>query len=162
VESQSNDALRQWKTDAWKNPAMVDIYLNNVNDEYGKNRLKNFVEIELCDKYSVGKTILDVGIGTGRASLPLAKKGFHVTGIDSSQAMLDATKKQAGNLPVTLMPGDVEKLPFPDASFDTAMALNVVVHFRAWDKIMAEMLRVVKPGGRVIFDIYSFENELTP
>ncbi len=139
---------------------MVVTYHHNVSDERGKNRLKNYIECSLCERHSVGDDILDVGIGTGRASLPLARKGKNVTGIDSSESMLEVTRKLAGDLPVRLLPGDVEKLPFPDASFDTSMALNVVVHFRAWDKIMGEMLRVVRPGGRVIFDVYSLEHEL--
>ncbi|HKP94125.1 MAG TPA: class I SAM-dependent methyltransferase, partial [Fibrobacteria bacterium] len=161
MKTEVEDALRQWKTDAWKAPAMVATYLHNVSDEHGKNRLKNYIECSLCDRHSVGNEILDVGIGTGRASLPLARKGKHVTGIDSSESMLEVTRKLAGDLPVRLLPGDVEKLPFPDAAFDTSMALNVVVHFRAWEKIMGEMLRVVRPGGRVIFDIYSLDHELT-
>ncbi|MEO7426919.1 MAG: class I SAM-dependent methyltransferase [Fibrobacteria bacterium] len=161
MKTEVEDALRQWKTDAWKAPAMVATYHHNVSDEHGKNRLKNYIECSLCERYSTGMEILDVGIGTGRASLPLARKGKSVTGIDSSASMLDITRKLAGDLPVRLLPGDVEKLPFPEASFDTSMALNVVVHFRAWDKIMAEMLRVVRPGGRVIFDIYSLDHELT-
>ena len=155
------DALRQWKTDAWKAPTMVASYLHNVSDERGKNRLKNHIECALCERHAVGKDILDVGIGTGRASLPLARKGMRVTGIDSSESMLEVTRKLAGEMPVTLLPGDVEKLPFPEASFDTAMALNVVVHFKAWENIMGEMLRVLRPGGRVIFDIYSLDHELT-
>ncbi len=161
MEVPGADALRQWKTDAWKAPSMVASYYNTVSDDHGKNRLKNHIECSLCERYSVGNDILDVGIGTGRASLPLARKGKKVTGTDSSESMLEVTRQLAGNVPVTLKVADVERQPFPDASFDTAMALNVVVHFRDWEKIMAEMLRVVRPGGRVLFDIYSLDHELT-
>ena len=54
--------------------------------------------------------------------------------------------------------GDVEKLSFPDASFDTLLSLNVVVHFPHWRKLLPEWKRVVRPGGRIVFDVHSLDN----
>lgn len=51
--------------------------------------------------------------------------------------------------------GDVERLPCGDASFDCAVSLNVLVHFPNWREALLEWKRVVRPGGRIIFDIHT-------
>jgi len=155
----SNEHLVEWKTQAWQNPEMVAWYHGRMQESSGANRLKNELETGYCRELAVGPRILDIGVGTGRASLPLARAGMAVTGIDSSQAMLDRCRANAGDLPVDLRLGDVARLPFADAAFDTALGLNVVVHFPHVRDILAEWSRVVRPGGRLLFDIYSADHE---
>ncbi len=152
------DQLIQWKTNAWKDSNMVAWYSGRMVESSGTNPLKNAVEVGLCGKYATGPRLLDVGIGTGRGSLPLARQGREVVGIDSSQAMLDETRRLAGDTPITLQQGDVERLSFPEASFDTLLSLNVVVHFPHWRRLLAEWKRVVRPGGRIVFDVHSLDN----
>jgi SAM-dependent methyltransferase len=144
-----------WKTNAWKDPAMVQWYARQMIDRSGGNLIKNAVEIGLIRRYAIGHHLLDVGIGTGRGSLPLLRDGMHVTGIDSSQAMLDETKRQADGLPVELLVGDVAVLPFTTPAFDTILALNVLVHFPHWREVLANWCQALLPGGRIIFDIHS-------
>ena len=151
--------LIAWKTDAWKDPAMAAWYRQRMDESRGTNPLKNQVEVSLCARYSQGSDILDVGIGTGRASLPLAREGRNVTGVDSSQAMLNETRRLAGDTPIRLQQGDVARLDFANASFDTVLSLNVLVHFPHWPEILAEWQRVLRPGGRIIFDIHSQDHE---
>lgn len=151
--------LINWKTDAWKNPDMVAWYHQRMVENRGIRRLKNQVETNLCAQYAVGPKLLDVGIGTGRASLPLARAGFDVTGVDSSQAMLDQTRKLAGDTPIRLLQRDLADLKFPDSEFDTILSLNVLVHFPHWRDILKEWKRVVRPGGRILFDIHSQDHE---
>ena len=153
-----NKQLIDWKTDAWKNRDMVAWYAKRMEENTGSNRLKNRIETELCERFLTGSELLDVGIGTGRASLPLARKGFKLTGTDSSQAMLDECRRQAGALPVTLVPGDVKALPFPDARFDSLVSLNVMTHFPHVEAVLREWKRVVRPGGRLVFDIYALDH----
>lgn len=152
------NALIGWKTDAWKDSNMVAWYAKRMLENSGSNRLKNRIETDLCEQFVTGRELLDVGIGTGRASLPLARKGFLLSGTDSSQAMLDECGRQAGNLPVKLVPGDVKALPFGDASFDSLISLNVMTHFPHVEEVLSEWKRVVRPGGRLVFDIYSLEH----
>lgn len=151
--------LITWKTDAWKNPEMVAWYHQRMVENRGTSRLKNQVEADLCKRYAVGPRLLDVGIGTGRGSLPLARAGFEVTGVDSSQAMLEQTRKLAGDTPIRLQQGDLGNLKFVDGEFDGIMSLNVLVHFPNWREILAEWRRVARLGGRILFDIHSQDHE---
>ena len=151
--------LIAWKTDAWKGPEKASQYSNAMEVERGSVRLKNKVEIDLCRRYALGPNILDVGIGTGRASIPLAKEGFKVTGIDSSQDMLDQCRELAGQTSLSLLQCDLGSLVFDDNQFDTLLALNVMVHFPHWKNVLKEWKRVVRPGGRIFFDIHSLDHE---
>ncbi len=152
--------LITWKTDAWKNPEMVAWYHQRMIENTGTNTLKNEVEVGLCRQYAVGHKLLDVGIGTGRGSLPLAREGFDLTGVDSSQAMLDQCAKLAGELPVRLLRRDLADLGFSEGEFDTLVSLNVMVHFPHWGEVLREWRRVVSPAGRIVFDIHSLDHEL--
>lgn len=99
-----------------------------------------------------GLAVLDIGTGTGRAALPLAARGARVTGADSSAEMLkvaEAHAAQAG-LTVTFVQGDAHALDFPDAAFDLAVSLRVLMHTPDWQRCLGEMCRVSR--GRVIFD----------
>lgn len=153
--------LIDWKSDAWKNPDMVAWYHRRMVENRGTSRLKNQVEVDLCARYAVGPKVLDVGIGTGRGSLPLAQAGLEVTGVDSSQAMLDQTGKLAAEsgTPIRLLQRDLADLKFAAGEFDTVMSLNVLVHFPNWREILAEWRRVTRPGGRILFDIHSQDHE---
>jgi len=150
--------LISWKTKAWKSKDMASWYAWRMAENVGTNQLMNAVETGLIEKFIVGSEVLDVGIGTGRASLPLLKKGLHITGIDSSQAMLDECKRLADNLPIQLRIGDVCALPFAEKSFDSLISLNVMTHFPHWREVLSEWCRVVKPAGRIVFDIYSIDH----
>lgn len=152
------EELIAWKTGAWHDPNMVSWYAGRMLENEGTNRLKNAVETGLCEKFAVGPEVLDVGIGTGRASLPLLDKGWRLTGVDSSQAMLDECARHAKGKPIRLQVGDVRALPFPDSGFDTLISLNVMTHFPHWREVLSEWRRVVKPGGRMVFDIYSLDH----
>ncbi len=154
----SEESLIAWKTQAWTNPQTVAWYAQRMNENTGTNRLKNLVEIELCLRHAAGDRVLDVGIGTGRGSIPLLSRGCHVTGVDSSQAMLDQCRREAGKSPIELLRADIASLPFPDASFDTLISLNVLVHFPHWRGVLREWARVVRPEGRLIFDVHSLDH----
>ena len=147
-----------YKTGAWTDPRMVDWYAKRVAENVGGNRLVNRVETGLIAANVRGHEVLDVGIGSGRASLPLLDVGLDVTGIDSSQAMLDECRRRAAGRPIRLEVGDVTAIPFADASFDSLVSLNVLTHFPNWRDVLPEWLRVVRPGGRLVFDVYSLDH----
>ena len=156
-EDDRSDLIR-WKTDAWQDPRMVNWYSGRMVVSESTNSLKNALEIGAIRRFASGPEIVDIGVGTGRAALPLVADGYRVTGIDSSQAMLDETRRLAAGAPISLKVGDVAALPCADNSFDCAVALNVLVHFPNWRESLLEWKRVVRPGGRMVFDIHSLDH----
>ena len=152
--------LIEWKTNAWKDAAMVSWYSQRMVVNQGTNRLKNRLEVDACLAHATGDEVLDVGIGTGRGSLPLCARGQRVTGVDSSQAMLDECQRlaHAQGLLLRTQPSQLDCLPFAAASFDSLISLNVLMHFPHWRQILPEWKRVVRPGGRLIFDVHSLDH----
>ena len=96
-----------------------------------------------------GMEVLDVACGAGNATIPAARAGARVTGLDPSPALLATARERAADAmaEVTWVEGDVEAMPFEDAAFDRV--LSTVGHMFAPDhrRTAAEMLRVCRPGG---------------
>jgi SAM-dependent methyltransferase len=99
-----------------------------------------------------GRRILDVGTGTGRAAIALAKAGAIVTGVDASREMLAVAERRAheAHVTVTFTPGDAHGLAFPDGSFDAVVCLRVLMHTPDWRASLRELCRVA--ADRVVFD----------
>lgn len=150
--------LISWKTKAWTDENMVSWYSARMRSRTGTDCLKNRLEEDLCDRFAVGKSLIDVGTGTGRGALPFARKGWRVTGVDSSEAMLEECRRLAEGIQIELRRGDVLDLPVEDASFDSLVSLNCIMHFPNWRQALVEWQRVVHPGGRLIFDFHSLDH----
>lgn len=99
-----------------------------------------------------GRAVLDVGCGTGTWALALAARGAAVTGLDLSPAMIRVAQAKARQraAPVTFLTGDAAQLPFPAASFDLVTALLVLEFAGAPAAVLAEMVRVLRPGGSAL------------
>lgn len=97
--------------------------------------------------------IVELGVGTG-ISLPLYDCRHRVTGVDLSSDMLDRARKRVTEDRLDHVTGlhemDAGDLAFPDASFDAAMAMFVITVVPHPDRVLAEMTRVVRPGGTVL------------
>jgi ubiquinone/menaquinone biosynthesis C-methylase UbiE len=97
-----------------------------------------------------GRRILDVGCGSGPISADLRDRGAIVTGFDSSAKMLELARKRLGD-DADLQLGDLgNPLPFPDKSFDDVVACLVLHYLEDWTAPLAELRRVLTPGGRLI------------
>lgn len=99
-----------------------------------------------------GEQILEVGVGTG-LSLPLYPRDCAVVGIDLSAGMLEKARERVrahGLTNVDLLRMDAGHMEFPDDSFDTVMAAYVVTAVPDYRKVIAEMIRVCRPSGRII------------
>jgi ubiquinone/menaquinone biosynthesis C-methylase UbiE len=98
--------------------------------------------------------VLDIGCGEGYVSVKLAEKCQKVTGFDinTEDLKLAEDKKSRSKYKdkITFVPGDVLKLPFPDASFDLVCMLDVLPHIDKDRETMAEVARVLRPSGRVV------------
>jgi SAM-dependent methyltransferase len=91
-----------------------------------------------------GQRVLDVGTGTGRAALVLARGGATLTGVDASDAMLAVARQRAAadGLDVRFQAGDVHALDFADRGFDAVVCLRVLMHTPDWQRAVCELCRV--------------------
>lgn len=99
--------------------------------------------------------VLDVATGTADFAIDIARRaatGSHITGIDLSQGMLDIGREKVAKtgLDIELMQGDAENLDFPDGSFDRVSVAFGVRNFENLEKGLSEMMRVLKPGGKLV------------
>lgn len=101
---------------------------------------------------AAGRTVLDVGTGTGRAAFLMHDWGASVTGVDASDEMLAIAREraQAQGAPITFAAGDAHRLAFADRSFDIAVSLRVLMHTPRWQICVDELCRVSR--DRVILD----------
>lgn len=100
-----------------------------------------------------GMKILDLAAGTGSSSEPLAAAGADVIPADFSEGMLAAGRKARPHLPFTK--ADALNLPFADGQFDVATISFGLRNTQKTAKALAEMLRVVKPGGFLVVTEFS-------
>lgn len=95
-----------------------------------------------------GETVLDLAAGTGTSSVPFAEAGARVVPCDFSLGMLTAGKARRPEL--GFVAGDALRLPFADASFDAVTISFGLRNVARTTDALAEMLRVTRPGGRVV------------
>jgi demethylmenaquinone methyltransferase / 2-methoxy-6-polyprenyl-1,4-benzoquinol methylase len=91
---------------------------------------------------------LDVATGTGDLAIALKARGADVVGVDFSEKMLDVARQKAAG--IEFRTGNALALDFPDDEFDAATVGFGARNFDDLDRGLAEMARVVKPGGRVV------------
>jgi O-antigen biosynthesis protein len=96
-----------------------------------------------------GRKVLDAGCGLGYGAAMLARAGATVTGVDIAEAVIEAGRPSAGPQ-VDLQVGDVRSLAFDDRSFDVVVCFEVVEHIDERDAVLAELRRVLVPGGLLL------------
>jgi ubiquinone/menaquinone biosynthesis C-methylase UbiE len=113
-----------------------------------KRRINELLEI------LPGQRILDVGCGTGDDAAAMARQvgSGQVVGVDASQLMVAEAQKRAASwqLPIEFQIADAMQLPFGDNSFDGCRCDRSFMHIPDPKQALAEMLRVAKPGGRIV------------
>ena len=100
-----------------------------------------------------GRRVLDVGCGSGILFSTLQAKGARVTGFDASPAMVELARDRLGvgaNIHIADL---AERLPFDDAAFDDAIASLVLHYLPDWTGPLAELRRVLRPGGRLLLSV---------
>lgn len=108
----------------------------------------------LMSKVHTDTKVLDMGCGTGRFTIPLARAGARMTGLDLTEAMLDQARAKAvvEQVDIEFHQGDMASLPFPDQSFDVVTSMLALMHIPLSDRqsVFSEVARVLKPGGRML------------
>jgi ubiquinone/menaquinone biosynthesis C-methylase UbiE len=99
-----------------------------------------------------GKRVLDAGCGDGTYSLAASERGARVTGVDLSEDMLSTARERsaARGLAIAWRQGDVLALPFPDSSFDLAIAITLLCLVPDPREAVRELSRVLVRGGRLV------------
>jgi SAM-dependent methyltransferase len=103
-----------------------------------------------------GKDVLEIGSGTGVHARLLAEAGANLTAIDLTPTAVELTRRrlELTGLEADVREADAEQLPFPDGSFDFVWSWGVIHHSHDTDRVIAEVARVLRPGGRFAFMVY--------
>jgi ubiquinone/menaquinone biosynthesis C-methylase UbiE len=146
-------------------PGMLVRYLDMMNTAQDLQQLKRrtYALLDL----QLGARVLDVGCGTGedaRAMARIVGPTGHVVGLDSSATIIEvaAARSASDKLPCEFRVGQAERLEFDDGSFDACRAERVLQHVANPGQAVAEMIRVLRPGGRIIcfepdWDLQAFD-----
>ncbi|MCC8250436.1 class I SAM-dependent methyltransferase [Saccharothrix luteola] len=97
-----------------------------------------------------GRRILDAGCGAGTVTAALRDRGALVSGFDRSAKMVELARRRLGDDADLRVADITAPLPYPDAAFDDAVAALVLHYLEDWAGPLAELRRVLKPGGRLI------------
>lgn len=98
--------------------------------------------------------VFEPGIGSGRVAIPLANRGYVVTGVDISPQMLQLLERRQMEHPtkkkIFTCEADVTQLPFSDAGFDMAIAIHLFYFIPNWKQAVNEIIRVTKQNGVIV------------
>lgn len=100
-----------------------------------------------------GRRILDAGCGSGPLAAELVARGADVFGLDGSPAMVELARRRLGEVVPLTVHDLAEPLPYEDESFDDVVASLVLHYLQDWEGPLAEIRRVLKPGGRLVASI---------
>jgi ubiquinone/menaquinone biosynthesis C-methylase UbiE len=116
-----------------------------------RNRFVDWMNLTPAAQGSPGRDVLDVGCGPGHVTRAFARRGHSVTGVDRCRSLLRIARRSASReeLSIRFEHSPVEKLPFPDASFDCAFTTGVIYWVEKPLETLREMVRVLRPGGMI-------------
>lgn len=126
--------------------------------EADRYRLEPFIPKFARFSESKGLRVLEIGVGPGNDFIQWLRNGAVATGVDLTEAGIALTRERAeleGFKP-DLQLADAENLPFADATFDVVYSYGVLHHTPDTDKAIAEVARVLKPGGQVRLMLYHY------
>jgi SAM-dependent methyltransferase len=155
------EAQRQWEA----NPCGADTVESGASESLDWFREARRVRYEDYAPWLIratgireirGKKVLEIGVGLGSDHYTLAKGGNEMTALDLSREHLRLTTKhlQLEGLQTTTVHGDMENMPFADATFDVVYSFGVLHHTDNMDKAVSEIRRVLRPGGQAVISVY--------
>ncbi len=136
----ANEQSEFWSKVAQKYDQVVDLQIGS--------KTRSIVRDRVTKEGRLGK-LAEFGCGTGFYSEVLASKADSVVATDLSTGMLALAKDQIKAANVTFQVEDCQRSSLPDGAFDTVF-MSLVIHFTEPDKTLAEMRRILKPGGTLI------------
>lgn len=145
----TGDDVRRWWAHSWTEAT-------DARDEDYRYRLEPFIHSVAQFTRHRGKELLEIGVGSGIDHLQWARAGARCHGIDITEEAIHQTltRLAAEGLESDLRHADTEALPFPDAAFDVVYSWGVIHHSDHPDRAVAEVQRVLRPGGHFIGMLY--------
>ncbi|MEM7342356.1 MAG: class I SAM-dependent methyltransferase [Actinomycetota bacterium] len=134
--------------DSWNDSTVSSWWQREFTDGVDPEYTEQIVPI-IADAMAGRERVLDIGTGEGQIARVLQAAGADVVGVDPSAAQIDEAHRRGGG-PAYARSG-ASGLPFADGSFDGAVACLVFEHIAALDDAIAEVARVLVPGGRFLF-----------
>ena len=144
VEDDGQPATSANDYDSFAEAYTAETEANLINGYYGRPAIVNLAGDV------AGRRVLDAGCGSGPIAAALRDRGATVTGFDSSAGMLELARRRLGPDADLRLADLASPLPFPDGSFDDVIAALVLHYLRDWTGPLAELRRVLRPGGRLI------------
>jgi ubiquinone/menaquinone biosynthesis C-methylase UbiE len=135
----------------------VRAYYDDFSRTYDRGRDRGYhamvddIEAGAVIDLAAGRDVLEVGCGTGLVLERVARVARRAEGVDLSPGMLEHARLRG----LSVREGDATAIPCPDASFDVVYAFKVLAHIPDVDRAIAEMFRVVRPGGHVLVEVYN-------
>ena len=147
VYASSNNQELSESYDAW-----ARTYEQDTADNWGRRDPDVGVEV-FANHVSTDASILDAGAGTGLIGKLLSDRGYgNLVGIDLSEGMLEQSRAKGVYRDLRQMVMG-ERLDFPDDRFDAAISIGVLTQGHARPDSFDELVRVVKPGGKIAFGL---------
>jgi 2-polyprenyl-6-hydroxyphenyl methylase/3-demethylubiquinone-9 3-methyltransferase len=155
------------------NDAIVNGIVNNaIYDELGdrwydadddpvallraESRLRNpWLAQKISQLHAPAARVLDVGCGAGFLSNDLVREGFEVIGLDASKSSIEVAARRDATGRAQYVLGDALHMPFSDAAFDVVCAMDFLEHVEEPGQAIAEIARVLKPGGTFFFHTFN-------
>jgi ubiquinone/menaquinone biosynthesis C-methylase UbiE len=118
---------------------------------HGYHRLIDELELEMVRRYGAGRDVLEAGCGTGLLLRETAGFARSAVGLDLSRGMLAGARGRD----LSVVQGSLTAVPLPSASFDVVYSMKVLPHVPPIREAVAELARVVRPGGHLLLEFYN-------
>ncbi len=132
-------------------------YYDEFSDWYERERHEGYhaliddLELSLAGELVEGRRVLEAGCGTGLLLADLARRADRAVGADLSAGMIARARTRG----LSVVQASVTDLPFPDGAFDVVCSFKVLAHIPPIDAALAELVRVTRPGGRLLLEFYN-------
>jgi SAM-dependent methyltransferase len=133
----------------WTDPDAYDTYMGRWSERLAKPFLA------IAD-IAPGSRVLDVACGTGVLTKALAEAGAHVIGMDASEGYLGGARQHRSHPNIAYEVGDIRQMRFDDDLFDAAVSTLALDVLPEIEQVVAEMMRVTRPGGLVASGVHVF------
>lgn len=118
---------------------------------HGYHRLIDELELDLVRRYGAGRDVFEAGCGTGLLLREAARVASSAVGLDLSRGMLGAARARG----LRVVQGSLTDVPLPTASVDLVYSMKVLAHIPPIEKALAELSRLVRPGGHLLLEFYN-------